>query len=52
MEGHSSLLTTLPLHKILENYFGIAFKASCILSVLSKFSYFFESGIFEDRQVC
>lgn len=41
MEGHSSLLTLLPLHTILENYFGIAFKAICIFSVLSKFRFFF-----------
>lgn len=46
-EGHSSLLTILPLHTILENYFGIAFKAICILSVLSKFSliFFLKTGI-------
>lgn len=52
MEGHSSLFNCiLPLHKILENYFGIAFKASCILSVLSKFRYFFETGIWCQIQV-
>lgn len=46
MEGQSTLLTILPLHTILENYFGIAFKAICILSVLFKFRFFFfEAGI-------
>lgn len=41
IKGHSSFLTMLPLHKILENYSGIAFKARHILSTLSKFSFFF-----------
>lgn len=48
IKGHSSFLTMLPLHKILENYSGIAFKARHILSTLSKFSFFFfspETGI-------
>lgn len=50
IKGHSSFLTILPLHKILENYSGIAFKARHILSTLSKFSlvfffFFFETGI-------
>lgn len=41
IKGHSSFLTILPLHKILENYSGIAFKARHILSTLSKFSLVF-----------